>query len=61
MVNIKIEKFAKTYVEHNKGENLDDVIKRLKETFSNLSEGASSFTRKNVECPIKFQWQALVY
>lgn len=40
MVNIKIEKFAKTYVEHNKGENLDEVIKRLKETLKRKNNGA---------------------
>lgn len=40
MVNIKIEKFAKTYVERNNGEDLKQVTKSLKEALKRKNSGA---------------------
>lgn len=40
MVPIKIKEFAKKYVETNKDEKLDDVIKRLKESLKRKNSGA---------------------
>lgn len=39
MVPIKIEEFAKKYVETNKDEKLDDVIKRLEESLERKNSG----------------------
>ena len=40
MVPIKIQEFAKKYIETNKDEKLDDVIKRLKESLKRKNSGA---------------------
>lgn len=40
MVPIKIKEFAKKYVETNKDEKLDDVIKRLEESLERKESGA---------------------
>lgn len=42
MVQIKIEEFAKKYIETNKEEKLDDVIKRLEESLD--TSGSTKFS-----------------
>ena len=47
MVPIKIQEFAKKYIETNKDEKLDDVIKRLKESLKRKNSGAKCSSCKS--------------
>ena len=49
MVPIKIEKFAKKYVEGNKGEKLEDVINRLRESLARKNAGVKCSVCKTEE------------
>ncbi|MGL5712387.1 MAG: hypothetical protein ACRCXT_02480 [Paraclostridium sp.] len=40
MVLIEVKEFAKKYVESNKSEKIEDVIKRLNESLENKNSGA---------------------